>query len=215
MKRSIAVVLVLTIFFFSRIPDWFRSARAQIASAPARRNSAGAQVECARPRPYSQASPMVTPAAAATPASRPETAEDGVPWGDLTPPPILSSHFTTPRFSTCESTARHGGNDSERVSGSHQIQEQHPRLRRCLAQVPARRIPPQRVGPVNSPRFDSRLDRGAQTLDPQDGVDVNSGGDRRLRLAGVTSDDLDRIEVVRGAGRRTLRIVGDRGVVQL
>ena len=55
----------------------------------------------------------------------------------------------------------------------------------------------------------------AQTLILMDGVDVDSGATGGFDMADVTSDDLDRIEVVRGAGGALYGSSAIGGVVNL
>ena len=101
------------------------------------------------------------------------------------------------------------------VVGSHQIEEQQIHAAGdVLRQVPGVEI--NQSGSAGTQTDVSiRGSTAAQTLILMDGVDVNSGATGGFDIADVTSDDLDRIEVVRGAGGALYGSSAIGGVVNL
>ena len=101
------------------------------------------------------------------------------------------------------------------VVGSHQIQEQQIHASGdVLRQVPGVEV--NQSGSAGTQTDVSiRGSTSAQTLILMDGVDVNSGATGGFDMADVTSDDLDRVEVVRGAGGALYGSSAIGGVVNL
>ncbi|MGZ6252428.1 MAG: TonB-dependent receptor plug domain-containing protein [Candidatus Binataceae bacterium] len=101
------------------------------------------------------------------------------------------------------------------VVESHQIQEQQIHAAGdVLRQVPG--VVVEQSGSAGTQTDVSiRGSTSAQTLILMDGVDVDSGATGGFDMADVTSDDLDRIEVVRGAGGALYGSSAIGGVVNL
>ena len=101
------------------------------------------------------------------------------------------------------------------VVGAHQIQEQQIHASgEVLRQVPGVEVN-QSGSAGNQTDVSIRGSSAAETLILMDGVDVNSGATGGFDIADVTSDDLDRVEVVRGAGGALYGSSAIGGVVNL
>ena len=101
------------------------------------------------------------------------------------------------------------------VVGAHQIEEQQMHSSGdVLRQVPGVEIN-QSGSAGNQTDVSIRGSSAAETLILLDGVDVNSGATGGFDIADVTSDNLDRIEVVRGAGGALYGSSAIGGVVNL
>ncbi|MGH7913985.1 MAG: TonB-dependent receptor, partial [Candidatus Binataceae bacterium] len=86
------------------------------------------------------------------------------------------------------------------VVGAHQIQEQQIHASSdALRQVPGVEVN-QSGSAGNQTDVSIRGSSAAETLILVDGIDVNSGATGGFDISSLTSDDLERIEVVRGAG---------------
>jgi vitamin B12 transporter len=199
MKRSIAVVLVLTFFVFLGFPIGSRSARAQIASAPVAPQLAQAKSSAQGQSSSAQAKSNGNPAAAATPAKSPKKL------------PKMVFVVTATRMEQPLDTV----GTTVSVVGSHQIQEQQIHASGdVLRQVPGV-VVTQSGSAGTQTDVSIRGSTAAQTLILMDGVDVNSGATGGFDMADVTSDALDRVEVVRGAGGALYGSSAIGGVVNL
>ena len=110
--------------------------------------------------------------------------------------------------------ARYGRHHRERRRLASDSGAADPCLRRRPAPS-ARRGGNQSGSAGNQTDVSIRGSSAAETLILIDGVEVNSGATGGFDLAGVTSDDLDRIEVVRGAGGALYGSSAIGGVVNL
>ncbi|HVA40229.1 MAG TPA: TonB-dependent receptor plug domain-containing protein, partial [Candidatus Binataceae bacterium] len=101
------------------------------------------------------------------------------------------------------------------VVGAHQIAEQQIHSSGdVLRQVPGVEVN-QSGSAGNETDVSIRGSTAAETLILMDGVDVDSGATGGFDIADVTSDDLDRVEVVRGAGGALYGSSAIGGVVNL
>jgi vitamin B12 transporter len=200
MKRSVVVDLVL-IFFVFGLPLVPRRARAQVAPEPAASppntrtsNLPGAALAQAKPNKSNHSA--ISAATSAKPRHR---------------LPKMVFVVTATRMEQPLDTV----GTTVSVVGSHQIQEQQIHASGdVLRQVPGVEVN-QSGSAGNQTDVSIRGSTAAETLILIDGVDVNSGATGGFDLAGVTSDDLDRIEVVRGAGGALYGSSAIGGVVNL
>ncbi|HVB83018.1 MAG TPA: TonB-dependent receptor [Candidatus Binataceae bacterium] len=207
MKRSVAVnfVLILFVFGLSIVP---RPVRAQIvpgaaAPPPAARTSgsSGAAPSAAGAPQVAQAKPDKSKKSnkAATSAKRHRKL------------PKMVFVVTATRMEQALDTV----GTTVSVVGSHQIAEQQINSSGdVLRQVPGVEVD-QSGSAGNETDVSIRGSTAAQTLILMDGVDVDSGATGGFDLADVTSDDLDRVEVVRGAGGALYGSSAIGGVVNL
>jgi len=188
MKKSVAVVSVLTFFLFVDWPIGSRGAHAQTMSQPAA--TGAAQV-----RANAQAKPKKTTTAAKSHRKLPKMVF------------VVTATRMEQPLDTVGTTVS--------VVESHQIQEQHIHAAgEVLRQVPGVLV--EQSGSAGTQTDVSiRGSTSAQTLILMDGVDVDSGATGGFDMADVTSDDLDRIEVVRGAGGALYGSSAIGGVVNL
>jgi vitamin B12 transporter len=185
MKRSVVVAFVLTFFIFSGSPIGPRSAHAQVA-------------------PQSAASPPN----AREQAKSKKNATATKPHRKL---PKMVFVVTATRMEQPLDTV----GTTVSVVRSHQIQEQQIHASgEVLRQVPGVEI--NQSGSAGTETDVSvRGSTAAETLILMDGVDVNGGSTGGFDIADVTSDNLDRIEVVRGAGGALYGSSAIGGVVNL
>jgi vitamin B12 transporter len=188
MKRSVAVVSVLTFFLFFEWPIGLRGAHAQTRPQPAA--TGAAQV-----RANAQAKPKKT-----TTAAKPHRKLPKMVF-------VVTATRMEQPLDTVGTTVS--------VVESHQIQEQQIHAAgEVLRQVPG--VVVEQSGSAGTQTDVSiRGSTSAQTLILMDGVDVDSGATGGFDMADVTSDDLDRIEVVRGAGGALYGSSAIGGVVNL
>jgi vitamin B12 transporter len=188
MKRSVAVVSVLTFFLFFEWPIGPRGAHAQTMPQPAA--TGAAQV-----RANLQAKPKK-----ATTAAKPHRKLPKMVF-------VVTATRMEQPLDTVGTTVS--------VVESHQIQEQQIHAAGdVLRQVPG--VVVEQSGSAGTQTDVSiRGSTSAQTLILMDGVDVDSGATGGFDMADVTSDDLDRIEVVRGAGGALYGSSAIGGVVNL
>lgn len=188
MKRSVAVVSVLTFFLFFEWPIGPRGAHAQTMPQPAA--TGAAQV-----RANAQAKPKKT-----TTAAKPHRKLPKMVF-------VVTATRMEQPLDTVGTTVS--------VVESHQIQEQQIHAAgEVLRQVPG--VVVEQSGSAGTQTDVSiRGSTSAQTLILMDGVDVDSGATGGFDMADVTSDDLDRIEVVRGAGGALYGSSAIGGVVNL
>jgi vitamin B12 transporter len=188
MKRSVAVVSVLTFFLFFEWPIGPRGAHAQTMPQPAA--TGAAQV---------RANPQTKPKKTTTAAK---------PHRKL---PKMVFVVTATRMEQPLDTV----GTTVSVIESHQIQEQQIHAAgEVLRQVPG--VVVEQSGSAGTQTDVSiRGSTSAQTLILMDGVNVDSGATGGFDMADVTSDDLDRIEVVRGAGGALYGSSAIGGVVNL
>ena len=188
MKRSVAVVSVLTFFLFFEWPIGPRGAHAQTMPQPAA--TGAAQV-----RANAQAKPKKT-----TTAAKPHRKLPKMVF-------VVTATRMEQPLDTVGTTVS--------VVESHQIQEQQIHAAGdVLRQVPG--VVVEQSGSAGTQTDVSiRGSTSAQTLILMDGVDVDSGATGGFDMADVTSDDLDRIEVVRGAGGALYGSSAIGGVVNL
>ena len=188
MKRSVAVVSVLTFFLFFEWPIGPRGAHAQTTPQPAA--TGAAQV-----RANAQAKPKKT-----TTAAKPHRKLPKMVF-------VVTATRMEQPLDTVGTTVS--------VVESHQIQEQQIHAAGdVLRQVPG--VVVEQSGSAGTQTDVSiRGSTSAQTLILMDGVDVDSGATGGFDMADVTSDDLDRIEVVRGAGGALYGSSAIGGVVNL
>ena len=208
MKKSVAVALALTFFIFFGLPIGPRSAHAQIAPEPA------------APPPNARSSNPVGGTRNVAPAPQfaqtksneqaksNKTATAAKPRRKL---PKMVFVVTATRMEQPLDTV----GTTVSVVGSHQIQEQQIHASGdVLRQVPGVEI--NQSGSAGTQTDVSiRGSTAAETLILMDGVDVNSGATGGFDIADVTSDNLDRIEVVRGAGGALYGSSAIGGVVNL
>jgi vitamin B12 transporter len=207
MKRSVAVVFVLTFFVFG-LPFGSRSARAQIAPEPAA-SPPNVRASNAPDAAHSAAAvPQAAQAKANAQAKSNQPATSARPHHKL---PKMVFVVTATRMEQPLDTV--GATVS--VVGSHQIAEQQIHSSGdVLRQVPGVEV--NQSGSAGAQTDVSiRGSSAAQTLILMDGVDVNSGATGGFDLADVTSDDLDRVEVVRGAGGALYGSSAIGGVINL
>jgi vitamin B12 transporter len=208
MKRSAVVALVLIFSIFSGLPIAPRSARAQIAPTSA------------APPPNTQAS---NPAGAAHPAvaalqSAQAKANEQAKSNKAANP--AKPHRKLPKMVFVVTATRMEQpldtvGTTVSVVGAHQIEEQQIHAAGdVLRQVPGVEIN-QSGSAGNQTDVSIRGSSAAQTLILLDGVDVNSGATGGFDIADVTNDNLDRIEVVRGAGGALYGSSAIGGVVNL
>jgi len=188
MKGSVAVVSVLTFFLFFEWPIGPRGAHAQTMPQPAA--TGAAQV-----RANAQAKPKKT-----TTAAKPHRKLPKMVF-------VVTATRMEQPLDTVGTTVS--------VVESHQIQEQQIHAAgEVLRQVPG--VVVEQSGSAGTQTDVSiRGSTSAQTLILMDGVDVDSGATGGFDMADVTSDDLDRIEVVRGAGGALYGSSAIGGVVNL
>jgi vitamin B12 transporter len=188
MKRSVAVVSVLTFFLFFEWPIGLRGAHAQTMPQPAA--TGAAQV-----RANAQAKPKKT-----TTAAKPHRKLPKMVF-------VVTATRMEQPLDTVGTTVS--------VVESHQIQEQQIHAAgEVLRQVPG--VVVEQSGSAGTQTDVSiRGSTSAQTLILMDGVNVDSGATGGFDMADVTSDDLDRIEVVRGAGGALYGSSAIGGVVNL
>jgi vitamin B12 transporter len=188
MKRSVAVVSVLTFFLFFEWPIGPRGAHAQTMPQPAA--TGAAQV-----RANAQAKPKKT-----TTAAKPHRKLPKMVF-------VVTATRMEQPLDTVGTTVS--------VVESHQIQEQQIHAAGdVLRQVPG--VVVEQSGSAGTQTDVSiRGSTSAQTLILMDGVGVDSGATGGFDMADVTSDDLDRIEVVRGAGGALYGSSAIGGVVNL
>ncbi|MGH7634209.1 MAG: TonB-dependent receptor, partial [Gemmatimonadaceae bacterium] len=216
MKRSVAGVLILIFFIFGLAPGP-RSARAQVAPESA-----------APPGTRGSGSTGVTQSAAVTrngtqsPAHRTAAAQVAQAKSNKTATAASSAkpHHKLPRMVFVVTATRMEQpldtvGTTVSVVESHQIQEQQIHAAgEVLRQVPG--VVVEQSGSAGTQTDVSiRGSTAAQTLILMDGVNVDSGATGGFDMAGVTSDDLDRIEVVRGAGGALYGSSAIGGVVNL
>ena len=207
MKRSVAGVFVLTFLAFG-LPIGRREARAQIAPAAPPPNapasgSAGAAHEAA--------APQVAPANSGKSGKSGKTATAAASAKPHRRLPKMTFVVTATRMEQPLDTV----GTTVSVVGAHQIQEQQIHASGdVLRQVPGVEV--NQSGSAGAQTGVSiRGSTAAQTLILMDGVDVNSGATGGFDMADVTSDDLDRVEVVRGAGGALYGSSAIGGVVNL
>ncbi len=188
MKRSVAVVSVLTFFLFFEWPIGPRGAHAQTMPQPA-------ATGVAQVRANAQAKPKKT-----TTAAKPHRKLPKMVF-------VVTATRMEQPLDTVGTTVS--------VVESHQIQEQQIHAAGdVLRQVPG--VVVEQSGSAGTQTDVSiRGSTSAQTLILMDGVDVDSGATGGFDMADVTSDDLDRIEVVRGAGGALYGSSAIGGVVNL
>ena len=208
MKKSVAVALVLTFLIFSGLPIGPRSARAQIAP------------ESAAPPPNARASSSIggTHNVAAAPqlarAKSNEQAKSNKATTSAKPHRKLPKMVFVVTATRMEQPLDTVGTTVS-VVGAHQIEEQQIHASGdVLRQVPGVEIN-QSGSAGNQTDVSIRGSSAAETLILLDGVDVNSGTTGGFDIADVTSDNLDRIEVVRGAGGALYGSSAIGGVVNL
>ena len=207
MKKSVAGVFVLTFLVFG-LPIGRREARAQIAPAAPPPNapasgSAGAAHEAA--------APQVAPANSGKSGKSGKTATAAASAKPHRRLPKMTFVVTATRMEQPLDTV----GTTVSVVGAHQIQEQQIHASGdVLRQVPGVEV--NQSGSAGAQTDVSiRGSTAAQTLILMDGVDVNSGATGGFDMADVTSDDLDRVEVVRGAGGALYGSSAIGGVVNL
>ncbi len=207
MKKSVAGVFVLTFLAFG-LPIGRREARAQIAPAAPPPNapasgSAGAAHEAA--------APQVAPANSGKSGKSGKTATAAASAKPHRRLPKMTFVVTATRMEQPLDTV----GTTVSVVGAHQIQEQQIHASGdVLRQVPGVEV--NQSGSAGAQTGVSiRGSTAAQTLILMDGVDVNSGATGGFDMADVTSDDLDRVEVVRGAGGALYGSSAIGGVVNL
>jgi vitamin B12 transporter len=207
MKKSVAVALVLTFLIFSGLPIVPRSARAQIAP------------ESAAPPPNARASNSIGgnhPAAAPqfAQAKSNEQAKSNNATTSSKPHRKLPKMVFVVTATRMEQPLDTVGTTVS-VVGAHQIEEQQIHASGdVLRQVPGVEIN-QSGSAGNQTDVSIRGSSAAETLILLDGVDVNTGTTGGFDIADVTSDNLDRIEVVRGAGGALYGSSAIGGVVNL
>ena len=208
MKKSVAVALVLTFLIFSGLPIGPRSARAQIAP------------ESAAPPPNARASSSIggTHNVAAAPqlarAKSNEQAKSNNATTSSKPHRKLPKMVFVVTATRMEQPLDTVGTTVS-VVGAHQIEEQQIHASGdVLRQVPGVEIN-QSGSAGNQTDVSIRGSSAAETLILLDGVDVNTGTTGGFDIADVTSDNLDRIEVVRGAGGALYGSSAIGGVVNL
>ena len=208
MKKSVAVALVLTFLIFSGLPIDPRSARAQIAP------------ESAAPQPNARASSSIggTHNVAAAPqlarAKSKEQAKSNNATTSSKPHRKLPKMVFVVTATRMEQPLDTVGTTVS-VVGAHQIEEQQIHASGdVLRQVPGVEIN-QSGSAGNQTDVSIRGSSAAETLILLDGVDVNTGTTGGFDIADVTSDNLDRIEVVRGAGGALYGSSAIGGVVNL
>jgi vitamin B12 transporter len=208
MKKSVAVALVLTFLIFSGLPIGPRSARAQIAP------------ESAGPPPNVRASSSIggTHNVAAPPqlarAKSNEQAKSNQAAASAKPHRKLPKMVFVVTATRMEQPLDTVGTTVS-VVGAHQIEEQQIHASGdVLRQVPGVEIN-QSGSAGNQTDVSIRGSSAAETLVLLDGVDVNTGTTGGFDIADVTSDNLDRIEVVRGAGGALYGSSAIGGVVNL
>jgi vitamin B12 transporter len=203
MKRSVAVAAVLTFLVFPGSPIAPRGARAQTAPA-----SVGPQV--AQPGSNRQAER----------ATSGKPAKSNKPAKANQPATSANSHRKLPKMVFVVTATRmeqplDSVGTTVSVVGSHQIDEQQIHASsEVLRQVPGVVIE-QSGSAGNQADVSIRGSTTAQTLILLDGVDVNSGATGGFDISDVTSDNLSRIEVVRGAGGALYGSSAIGGVVNL
>ncbi len=202
MKRPVAVGFFLTFVIFGFSLS-LRAARAQApaatgsaAPAPdagisgATRSAAGTQSgtqSVAATAAHSTASPLAAQAKSAKPG------KSGKPHRKL---PRMVFVVTPTQMEQPLDTV----GTTTTVVGAQQIQQQQIHASGdVLRQVPGVEVN-QSGAPGAETDISIRGSSAAQTLILIDGVDVDSGATGGFDLANLTSDDLDRVEVVRGAG---------------
>jgi vitamin B12 transporter len=208
MKRSAVVALVLIFSIFSGLPIAPRSARAQIAPTSA------------APLPNTQVSNpagVAHPGVAALQSARAkanEQAKSNKAANSAKPHRKLPKMVFVVTATRMEQPLDTVGTTVS-VVGAHQIEEQQIHAAGdVLRQVPGVEIN-QSGSAGNQTDVSIRGSSAAQTLILLDGVDVNSGATGGFDIADVTNDNLDRIEVVRGAGGALYGSSAIGGVVNL
>ena len=188
MKRSVAGVSILTFFLFLEWPIGPRGAHAQAVPQPAATGAAQVKAKA-------QAKPKKT-----TTAAKPQRKLPKMVF-------VVTATRMEQPLDTVGTTVS--------VVESHQIQEQQIHAAaEALRQVPG--VVVEQSGSAGTQTDVSiRGSTSAQTLILMDGVNVDSGATGGFDMADVTSDDLDRIEVVRGAGGALYGSSAIGGVVNL
>jgi vitamin B12 transporter len=207
MKRSVAVALVLTFFVFFELPIGPRNARAQIATEPGA-PPPNARASSSIGGKHPAAAPQLAQAKSNQQAKSNKTATAVKPHRKL---PKMVFVVTATRMEQPLDTV----GTTMSVVGAHQIEEQQIHASGdVLRQVPGVEI--NQSGSAGTQTDVSiRGSTAAQTLILMDGVDVNSGATGGFDMADVTSDALDRVEVVRGAGGALYGSSAIGGVVNL
>lgn len=207
MKRSVVVVLVLTSFAFG-LPIGLRSARAQTAPASATSPPAAQTQASSGAAHSSAAAPQVARAKSDAKTKSNQTAASAKPHRKL---PKMVFVVTATRMEQPLDTV----GTTVSVVGAQQIQEQQIHASGdVLRQVPGVQV--NQSGSAGAQTDVSiRGSTAAQTLILVDGVDVNSGATGGFDISNLTSDDLDRVEVVRGAGGALYGSSAIGGVVNL
>ena len=208
MKKSVAGALALTFFIFFGLSIGSRRAHAQSASVPA------APPPNARSSNPVGAIRNVAPAPQFAQTKSSEQAKSNKTATAVKPRRKLPKMLFVVTATRMEQALDTVGTTVS-VVGSHQIQEQQIHASGdALRQVPGVEI--NQSGSAGTETDVSiRGSTAAETLILMDGVDVNSGATGGFDIADVTSDNLDRIEVVRGAGGALYGSSAIGGVVNL
>jgi vitamin B12 transporter len=206
MKRSVAVVFIVTFFVFG-LPIGSRGARAQFAPKPA------APPPDARASSSTGAAHSAAVALQAAPAKASAQAKSNQLSTSAKHPKLPKMVFVVTATRMEQPLDSVGATVS--VVGAHQITEQQIHASGdVLRQVPGVEVN-QSGSAGNQTDVSIRGSSAAQTLILMDGVDVNSGATGGFDMADVTSDDLARVEVVRGAGGALYGSSAIGGVVNL
>jgi len=228
MKRSVAVVFVLTFFVFG-LPIGPRSARAQTASGPAApvpNARASGSTGVTQNAVTAQSGPQSTAPAhrAAAPqvgqANSNKSGNSNKTGKTATAATSAKPHHKLPKMTFVVTATRMEQaldtiGTTVSVVGAQQIQEQQIHASGdALRQVPGVEVN-QSGSAGDETDISIRGSTAAETLILMDGVDVNSGATGGFDIADVTADNLDRIEVVRGAGGALYGSSAIGGVVNL
>jgi vitamin B12 transporter len=199
MKRPVAVVVVLTLAVSCGLQFDARAQSAPGAAAPAHNSNTRSGAAAA-----SQAAPSKAGA----------RAKPGQPAASAKPHRKLPKMVFVVTATRMEQALDSVGTTIS-VVGAHQIQEQQIHASGdVLRQVPGVEIN-QSGSAGNQTDVSIRGSSAAQTLILMDGVEVNSGATGGFDIADVTSDDLARVEVLRGAGGALYGSSAIGGVVNL
>ena len=200
MKRSVAVAAVLTFLIFPGSPIAPRGV-------------------CAQTTPASATPPVAQPVSNRQAKSN-KRAKSNKPAGSNKPGTSAKRHSKLPKMTFVVTPTRmeqplDSVGTTVSVVESHQIDEQQIHASgEVLRQVPGVVI--EQSGSAGTQTDVSiRGSTAAQTLILLDGVDVNSGATGGFDISDVTSDNLSRIEVVRGAGGALYGSSAIGGVVNL
>jgi|GEM_PF-321097 len=208
MKKSVAVALVLTFLIFSGLPIGPRSARSQIAPESAAPPSNARASSSIGGTHNVAAAPQLARAKSNEQAKSNNATTSSKPHRKL---PKMVFVVTATRMEQPLDTV----GTTVSVVGAHQIEEQQIHASGdVLRQVPGVEIN-QSGSAGNQTDVSIRGSSAAETLILLDGVDVNTGTTGGFDIADVTSDNLDRIEVVRGAGGALYGSSAIGGVVNL